>query len=118
MALASLFFFLHLNPLHNRKTFRQHVSEFDFLGLFLIVVGVVCLLLGFNFSETSCSSWLLGYRTLLILSSLGKAAKTIALVAVGVALLLAAVVNELFTKRSAIIPPRLFKVCLFVSWGA
>ena len=54
VALAFLFFTLHLNPPKHNKTFRQHLSEFDFLGLFLIVAGVICLLLGFNQSENSC----------------------------------------------------------------
>lgn len=53
IAFAILFFFLNLNP-HHGKTFRQHVAEFDFLGLALIVSGVVCILIGLNFSETSC----------------------------------------------------------------
>ena len=54
IALVFLFFSLHLNPPKHKKTFRQHVSEFDFLGLFLIVAGVICLLLGFNQSENAC----------------------------------------------------------------
>ena len=31
------------------------MREFDFLGLGLMVVGVVCLLIGFNFSEQTCA---------------------------------------------------------------
>lgn len=53
VAAALLFFFLNLNP-HQGRTLRQHVNEFDFIGLGLIVGGVVCLLVGFDFSETSC----------------------------------------------------------------
>lgn len=49
-----LFFFLHLNPTTQTKTFRQHVADFDFVGLFLIIAGVVCVLIGFNESSTSC----------------------------------------------------------------
>lgn len=52
---AVLFFFLNLNP-HQGRTFKQHMREFDFLGLFLVIAGVICLLFGFNFSETSCES--------------------------------------------------------------
>ena len=55
IALAFLFFSLHLNPTTHGKTFREHVAIFDFAGLFLIVAGVVCLLLGFNQSESSCT---------------------------------------------------------------
>lgn len=43
---------------------------------------------------------------------LGSSAETISLIVVGGVLLLAACVNELYTKRSPIIPPRLFKVVL------
>jgi len=86
-----LFFFLNLNP-HQGKSFRTHIQEFDFVGLSLIVTGVVCLLIGFNSSETTWQS-----------------AETISLLAVGSVLLILGGVNEIFTKRSPIIPPRLFK---------
>lgn len=92
IALAFLFFTLHLNPPKHRKTFRQHVSEFDFLGLLLIVSGVVCVLIGFNQSEIS---W--------------KAPATIALLVVGCVLLVSAACWESYTSRSPIIPPRLFR---------
>ncbi|KAI6045676.1 MFS general substrate transporter [Pisolithus marmoratus] len=86
-----LFLFLNLNP-HQRKPLREYVHEFDFLGLALMVSGVVCLLIGFNSSETEWQS-----------------AETIVLLVVGGVLLGAGGVNEVYTKRSAIIAPRLFK---------
>ncbi|KAF7973419.1 hypothetical protein HWV62_15227 [Athelia sp. TMB] len=86
-----LFFFLNLNP-HKGRTFREHAAEFDFLGLGLIVAGVVCLLLGFNSGETNWSS-----------------KETIALLTVGAVLLLLGGVNEVLTTRAPIVPPRLFK---------
>jgi len=52
-AAAILFFFLNLNP-HQGRTLEQHVQEFDFVGLVLVMAGVICLLIGFNSSETSC----------------------------------------------------------------
>ena len=55
IAFAILWFFLNLNP-HHGKSLREHLAEFDFLGLALIVGGVVLILIGFNFSETSCKS--------------------------------------------------------------
>ncbi|KAH7929621.1 MFS general substrate transporter [Leucogyrophana mollusca] len=88
---ALLFFFLNLNP-HQKKPVRDYVREFDFIGLFSFIGGVVCLLVGFNFSQTSWSS-----------------PKTIALLTVGGVLLVAGAINEVFTTRSAIIPARLFK---------
>jgi EmrB/QacA subfamily drug resistance transporter len=91
LAGALLFFFLNLNP-HQGRPFRDHIREFDFVGLFVIVIGVICLLIGFNSSETTWQS-----------------AETIALLAVGGTLLILGGVNEVYTKRSPIIPPRLFK---------
>ena len=110
LAGALLFFFLNLNP-HQGKSFREHIREFDFVGLFVIVIGVVCLLIGFNSSETTCNVTLLLSRTVAYWCS-GQSAETIALLVVGGALLILGGVNEIFTKRSPIIPPRLFKVCV------
>ncbi|KAJ4475211.1 major facilitator superfamily domain-containing protein [Lentinula edodes] len=55
------------------------------------MTGVICLLVGFQLGETSWS------RT------------TIALVVVACVLLIAGCINEIYTKRIPIIPPRLFK---------
>ncbi|KAF9454660.1 MFS amino acid permease [Macrolepiota fuliginosa MF-IS2] len=88
---ALLFFFLNLNS-RQGKTIQQHIAEFDFVGLLLIVAGVLCILFGFNESETSWS------RT-----------STIVLLVLGGVTLIAAGVNEYFTKRSPIVPPRLFR---------
>ncbi|KAH9066301.1 MFS general substrate transporter [Lactarius vividus] len=86
-----LFFFLNLNP-HQGMSLQQHLSQFDFLGLALLMSGVVCVLIGLNSGETSWSS-----------------AETIALLCVGSTLLILATINEILTSRSPIIPPRLFK---------
>lgn len=53
LAALILFIFLNLNP-HKGRTLREHISEFDFGGLVLVIGGVICLLLGFNQSETAC----------------------------------------------------------------
>ncbi|KAF8608521.1 MFS general substrate transporter [Ceratobasidium sp. AG-I] len=82
---------LRLNPTP-RTSLSQQLAEFDFLGLFLIMSGVVLLLVGFNSGE---SEW--------------NSAKTIALIVVGGVLLVLGAVNEIYTKRSPVIPPRLFK---------
>ncbi|KAI9446080.1 MFS general substrate transporter [Lactarius indigo] len=86
-----LFFFLNLNP-HQGMSLRQHLSQFDFLGLALLLSGVACVLIGLNKGGTSWSS-----------------AGTIALLCVGPMLLILAAINEILTTRSPIIPPRLFK---------
>jgi drug/metabolite transporter (DMT)-like permease len=93
---------------------KEHLNEFDFLGLFLVVSGVVLLLLGFNQSETSCEK--LGSKIVyicILLLDLGSSASTIALLVVGGVVLFAGVVNEAYTKRSPIIPPRLFRVSFY-----
>ncbi|TDL18787.1 MFS general substrate transporter [Rickenella mellea] len=86
-----LFFFLHMNPIE-RKTVRQVASTFDFLGLFLIMSGIVCFLVGFSASQTSWSS-----------------AETISTLVVGSVLLVAGAINEVYTSKDPVIPPRLFK---------
>ncbi|KZV94441.1 MFS general substrate transporter [Exidia glandulosa HHB12029] len=90
-AAAVLLFTLKLNPI-KQKTFKQHTAEFDFIGLFLIVSGVVLLLLGFNAGETSWSS-----------------KNTVIFLVLGVVALVLGAINEVLTKRSPIIPPRLFR---------
>lgn len=96
-----------------QKSFRQHLSEFDFVGLFLVTAGTFVLLLGFNSGETSWSS-----------------PRTIAYLTTGFALLLLCAVVEAYlhltkSKRTPIIPPRLFQTrtttCLsisgFITWS-
>ncbi|KZT58572.1 MFS general substrate transporter [Calocera cornea HHB12733] len=90
-AAALLFFSLHLNPTP-KQTVREIAATFDWIGLFLIVCSIVCLLLGFSFGGTDWNT-----------------PQAISLLVIGGVLFLAACINELFTKRDAIIPPRLFK---------
>lgn len=52
--MAVLLMSLNLHP-HASRPFRDHIREFDFLGLALVVGGVVCVLIGFNNSEVSCT---------------------------------------------------------------
>jgi hypothetical protein len=61
LAGALLFFFLNLNP-HQGRPFRDHIREFDFVGLFMIISGVICLLIGFNSSETTCKCHPFSYK--------------------------------------------------------
>lgn len=58
VAIVLLFFFLHLNPTKHDKTFRQHVAEFDFPGLLLIILGIICVLIGFSESQNGCENFL------------------------------------------------------------
>lgn len=118
VALLLLFFFLNLNPHQHRKTAREHVKEFDFLGLFLLVVGTVLLLLGFNFSsDGGCESFSYPVSRLRYadcVSTLGAQAKCIAPIVLGVVCFIAAGINEAYTPRSPIFPPRLFKVRMVI----
>ncbi|KAJ7314253.1 major facilitator superfamily domain-containing protein [Mycena albidolilacea] len=96
-AIAGLlvFFSLNLNP-HCGKTLREHARQFDSIGLFLFVGGVVCLRLGFNQSQNGCEYF-------------GDQPATIALLVAGGVALFFGVFFENWTERSPIIPPRLFK---------
>ncbi|KAF8306333.1 MFS general substrate transporter [Clavulina sp. PMI_390] len=90
---ASLLVFLRvrLNPVQ-AKPLSHHLRTFDFLGLACMIIGVVLVLIGFNQSE---ESWV--------------SATTIAPLAIGFTLLVLGIVNEFFTSRQPIIPPRIFK---------
>ncbi|CAL1714499.1 unnamed protein product [Somion occarium] len=92
VATVLLFFFLHLNPVKHNKTVRQHISEFDFPGLFLIMAGVICILFGFTESQLGWGS-----------------PATIAPLACGFIVLILAGFWECYTIRSPIVPPRLFQ---------
>ncbi|KAG6371837.1 MFS general substrate transporter, partial [Boletus reticuloceps] len=101
IAAALLFVFLDVRP-PPKRPLRAQIAELDFIGLFSLVAGVVFLLIGFNFAQQSWTDpW------------------TIGPLVVGVTLLVVGGVNEAFTKRSAILPPRLFKTrtigCLLVA---
>ncbi len=63
-----LFLFLHLNPTKHTKTFREHVAEFDFASLFLIILSVICVLIEFNESSMSCKMLFLNHAPLFLLS--------------------------------------------------
>lgn len=70
----------------------QHAKEFDYLGLILITGGVASLLVGLNNGE---ANW--------------NRVQAIVPLAIGVAAIIAGALNEIFTKQSPVIPPRLFK---------
>lgn len=53
IAAILLFVFLNVNP-PPKRPLRDHVAELDFIGLFSLVAGVVCLLIGLNVGEASC----------------------------------------------------------------
>jgi hypothetical protein len=52
---AILFFFLNLNP-HQGMSLWHHLSQFDFLGLTLLMSGIVCVLLGLDSGDNGCES--------------------------------------------------------------
>lgn len=79
-------------PRNQKKTLKQHVREFDILGLLLIVGGIASILVGLNNGE---KQW--------------KSVGAIVPIALGAGLVFAGAINEIFTKQSPVIPPRLFK---------
>ena len=68
------------------------------------------MLLGFNESDKNCGPAFFVPFPAIINIFAGSSTKTIALLVVGFVMLLAAGVNEAFTNRSPIVPPRLFQV--------
>ena len=53
IAMTLLCLFLNVHP-PQKRPLRDQIAELDFIGLFSLVGGVVCLLIGLNFSEESC----------------------------------------------------------------
>ncbi|KAF8306334.1 MFS general substrate transporter, partial [Clavulina sp. PMI_390] len=86
-----LLMFLRLNHVEV-KPLAHHLRTFDFLGLACMIIGVVLVLIGFNHSEVNWDS-----------------AATIASLAIGCTLLFLGIINEFFTSRQPIIPPRIFR---------
>ncbi|KAN0076816.1 Major facilitator superfamily domain containing protein [Tylopilus felleus] len=91
LAAVLLFVFLNVHP-PPKRSLRDQFAELDFIGLVSLVAGIVFLLIGFDFGQDSWTGvW------------------TIGPLVSGVVLLVIGGVNEVFTKRAAILPPRLFK---------
>jgi hypothetical protein len=80
-----------LNPLPH-KTFSENLREFDFIGLTLIMTGVLCLLVGFQLGQVNWAN-----------------PQAIATVLFASLLLIGGCINELYTRKSPIIPPRLLR---------
>ncbi|OCB92183.1 MFS general substrate transporter [Sanghuangporus baumii] len=85
--------FPHLDP-HKRRSVLEVASTFDFLGLFLLMGGVVLIFIGFQSAQTAAKRW--------------QAPETISILVVGGVLLIAGSINEVYTSRDLIVPPRLF----------
>ncbi|TFY65274.1 hypothetical protein EVG20_g5658 [Dentipellis fragilis] len=74
-------------------TWRAFVSRFDFLGLFLFIIGSCCVIVGFSFASTY--GW--------------TSPSTLTLIIVGLLAFIIAGVYETKTKRDALFPPAAFK---------
>lgn len=85
-----LLFLLKLKPVP-RRPFGQVVHQFDFIGLSLVISGVICFLVGLEVGQDHWSS-----------------AAAIALICIGVVLIMGCCIHGLFTKRIPILPSRLF----------
>ncbi|KAH8921227.1 MFS general substrate transporter [Atractiella rhizophila] len=91
IALLVLVIYLNVHPVKN-TTWREQAREFDFVGLFLVIAGVVLALIGFNNAENGWDDPL-----------------TLAGIVIGFVLMIIFGFWEAVTKRSAIMAPRLFK---------
>jgi len=93
-AVACAIFALCLRvPRKQIKTLKQHAREFDYVGFILITFGTGSFLVGLNNGE---HSW--------------RAVGSIVPLVIGIVAIIAGAVNEVFTKQTAIVPPRLFKI--------
>ncbi|TIA68573.1 hypothetical protein E3P92_04014 [Wallemia ichthyophaga] len=92
VVMAALCYFLKLSP-RERPNWKQVLIQFDYVGLVSILIGSVCLILGFSIASNS------GWQNPAV----------IALVVVGGVVTIFFGVWETYTTSSAIIPPRLFK---------
>lgn len=77
IAAAILFWFLKLNPVKH-KSWKEHAKELDYIGILLIIGGIVMFLLGLVQGEEG--RW--------------NQPQTIALLTVGLCSLVAAAINE------------------------
>ncbi|KAI0371489.1 MFS general substrate transporter [Pilatotrama ljubarskyi] len=89
--LAAKLLLVPSEPPARRRT-TEVLADFDFLGLILAVAGTSSLLVGLQLGKTTWS-----------------APSTIVLVVLGVLLAIGCMVNEVVTRKSPIIPPRMFK---------
>ena len=92
--MAVLFFFLKLNPT-KRTTISQMAKTFDWIGLLFFVSGIVLFLTGLASGGDGTFAWTSGV--------------VLGTIIPGVVCLIVAVINELYTKKQPLIPPRLFK---------
>jgi hypothetical protein len=106
-----LFVFLNLNP-HQSRPFRGHLTELDFVGLTFIALGMVSLIIGFDFWRATCALCYVMLLTFLEHQfATGSDVKAIVLVVIGCVTLIAGGISEiLVTQRPQIMPSRLFKV--------
>jgi hypothetical protein len=86
--------FLKLNP-RKRTSLSEVIRTFDWLGFLLLVSGIVLFLVGLASGGNGTWSWTSG----VVLGTLIPGALCLVL----------GVVNELYTKRIPLVPPRLFK---------
>lgn len=92
--MAILFFFLKLNPT-KRVPISELAKSFDWIGLLLFVSGIVLFLIGLASGGNGTFSWTSGV--------------VLGTIIPGGICLIGAVINELYTTRQPLIPPRLFK---------
>ncbi|KAJ8583554.1 MFS general substrate transporter [Rhizopogon salebrosus TDB-379] len=110
-----LFVFLNLNP-HQSRPFRGRLAELDFVDLTFIALGMVPLIIGFDFWRATYALCYVMLCYVMLLTFLehqfatGSDVKAIVLVVIGCVTLIAGGISEIFvTQRSQIMPSRSFK---------
>lgn len=94
VAALILLLFLRVNP-HKPRPLREIISAFDFFGLFLLMGGTALLLIGFQGADAARKGW--------------HAPVTLAPLCIGSVMIVAGAVNEFFTSKEPVVPPRLFR---------
>jgi MFS family permease len=93
-AITILVLFLRLNP-HKRITFHELLRTFDWIGLLFFVSGIVLFLTALAIGGNGTFAW--------------NSSVVIGCLVPGIVCMILAVINELYTKRQPLVPPRLFK---------
>jgi hypothetical protein len=96
-----LFVFLNLNP-HQSRPFWGRLAELDFVGLTFIALGMVSLIIGFDFWRATCALCYVMLLTFLEHQFATRSdVKAIVLVVIGCVTLIAGGISEiLVTQRS------------------
>ena len=113
LVLVFVFFFLDVkgHPSNQKTTLREKISQFNLDGLLTLLPGVICLCLalewgGFVFSVSFASKarWKMWFADIIQWSN----GRITALLVLAFFLLIVFVIDQLWRKEKAIVPPQIF----------